>query len=95
MPLKVLNVDGGASVNEFLMQFQSDILSKPLRRPENIETTALGAAFLAGLSTGFWSSTDELKALRANDATYLPDTNNEKLASRLSGWADAIKRTKS
>ena len=93
MPLKVLNVDGGASANEFLMQFQSDILAKPLRRPENAETTALGAAYLAGLSTGFWKNLDELRALRAGDAIYLPDENDERLANRIAGWKDAVRRT--
>jgi glycerol kinase len=94
IPLKELNVDGGASANNFLMQFQSDILGKPLRRPENVETTALGAAYLAGLATGFWGSTDELRALRANDALYLPDENDELLATRLAGWKEAVARTK-
>ena len=94
VPLKELNVDGGASANNFLMQFQSDILGKPLRRPENVETTALGAAYLAGLATGFWGSTDDLRALRANDALYLPDGNDELLAARLSGWKEAVERTK-
>ena len=93
MPLKVLNVDGGASANEFLMQFQSDILAKPLRRPQNAETTALGAAYLAGLSTGFWNNLDELRALRAGDAIYLPDENDERLANRIAGWKDAVRRT--
>ena len=94
MPLKVLNVDGGASANNFLMQFQSDILGKPLRRPENVETPALGAAYLAGLYTGFWGSLDDLRALRASDATYLPDQNNDRLAARLAGWKQAVERTK-
>ncbi len=94
IPLKVLNVDGGASANNFLMQFQSDILGKPLRRPENVETTALGAAYLAGLSTGFWGSLDDLRALRSNDATFLPDENDERLAARLAGWKKAVNRTK-
>ena len=93
MPLKVLNVDGGAAANDFLMQFQSDILGKPLRRPENVETTALGAAYLAGLSTGFWESIDDLRALRKGDATYLPDENDERLAARIAGWKDAVRRT--
>ena len=95
LPLKVLNVDGGASANNFLMQFQSDILGKPLRRPENVETTALGAAYLAGLATGFWSSLDDLRALRSSDTMYLPDENNERLAARLAGWMEAVNRTKS
>ena len=94
IPLKELNVDGGASANDFLMQFQSDILGKPLRRPENVETTALGAAYLAGLATGFWGSTDDLRALRANDALYLPDGNDELLDARLAGWKEAVARTK-
>lgn len=94
MPLRVLNVDGGASANDFLMQFQSDILSKPLRRPENVETTALGAAYLAGLSTGFWAGLDDLKALRSGDVTYLPEKNDERLAARLAGWKEAVGRTK-
>jgi len=94
MPLKVLNVDGGASANNFLMQFQSDILGKPLRRPENVETTALGAAYLAGLATGFWGSLDDLRALRASDTMYLPDENDERLAARLAGWKQAVGRTK-
>ena len=94
MPLKVLNVDGGASANDFLMQFQSDILSTPLRRPKNVETTALGAAYLAGLSTGFWRSLDDLRALRSSDDTYLPDKDDERLAARLEGWKRAVARTK-
>ena len=93
MPLKVLNVDGGASANGFLMQFQSDILGKPIRRPENVETTAPGAAYLAGLATGFWGSLDDLRALRAGDTTYLPDQNDERLAARLAGWKEAVGRT--
>lgn len=94
MPLKVLNVDGGASANDFLMQFQSDILEKPLRRPQNVETTALGAAYLAGLATGFWNSLDDLRELRSSDKAYLPDEANERLAYRLAGWKDAVARTK-
>ena len=92
--LKVLNVDGGASANNFLMQFQADILGTPLRRPDNIETTAMGAAYLAGLATGFWGSVDDLRELRANDKIYLPDENDERLEARLAGWRRAIARTK-
>ncbi len=93
MPLKVLNVDGGASANNFLMQFQSDILGKPLRRPEITETTALGAAYLAGLATGFWASLDELRALRERDTLYFPEDNDERMAARLAGWKMAVSRT--
>ena len=94
IPIKVLNVDGGASANDFLMQFQCDILRTPLRRPENIETTALGAAYLAGLATGFWASLDEIRGLRAGDKTYIPDADEERLAARLAGWQKAVARTK-
>ena len=93
MPIKVLNVDGGASANDFLMQFQCDILSTPLRRPQNVETTALGAAYLAGLATGFWGSVDDLRALRAGDDTYLPNKDDDRLAARLAGWKRAVERT--
>lgn len=93
MPLKVLNVDGGASANDFLMQFQSDILDKPLRRPETIETTALGAAYLAGLSSGFWKSLDDLRSLRDKDTIFLPEQDTERLRSRIEGWRAAIART--
>lgn len=93
MPLSVLNVDGGASANDFLMQFQSDVLRTPLRRPGNIETTALGAAYLAGLTTGFWDSTDALLDLRAGDAVYAPDMEDERHAALLDGWRRAVART--
>lgn len=95
VPLSVLNVDGGASANDFLMQFQSDILRTPLRRPQNAETTALGAAYLAGLSTGFWDGLDSLRALRATDDAYEPCMEDERHAVLLEGWARAIERTKS
>ena len=94
MPIKVLNVDGGASANDFLMQFQCDILGTPLRRPQNVETTALGAAFLAGLATGFWKSVDDLRALRAGDKLYFPDEDDERKAACLAGWKEAVERTK-
>ena len=94
MPIKVLNVDGGASANNFLMQFQCDILRTPLRRPQNVETTALGAAFLAGLASGYWESLDDIRSLREGDATYLPDDNDERLAARIAGWKQAVARTR-
>ena len=91
----VLNVDGGASANDFLMQFQSDILRTPLRRPQNAETTALGAAFLAGLATGFWKDAEALCALRSSDDVYEPGMEDERHAKLLEGWARAVKRTMS
>ena len=93
--LSSLNVDGGASANDFLMQFQSDILRTPLRRPQNTETTALGAAFLAGLSTGFWKDADALRALRASDAVFEPCMEDARHARLLEGWACAVARTMS
>lgn len=93
--LSVLNVDGGASANDFLIQFQSDILRTPLRRPQNAETTALGAAFLAGLATGFWKDAEALCALRSSDDVYEPGMEDERHAKLLEGWARAVKRTMS
>ena len=91
-PMKALNVDGGASANDFLMQFQSDVLNRPLRRPQNTETTALGAAYLAGLATGFWKSTDELRALRATDDAFEPAMPCSERESLLAGWKKAVGR---
>ncbi|MGN1361452.1 MAG: glycerol kinase GlpK [Eggerthellaceae bacterium] len=92
-PMAVLNVDGGASANNFLMQFQSDIIGTTIRRPQNTETTALGAAFLAGLTTGFWKSTDELKALRSADDVFEPAMPQEQVDQLLEGWKKAVART--
>lgn len=93
MPLSVLNVDGGASANDFLMQFQSDVLKTPLCRPKNRETTALGAAYLAGLTTGFWTSTDDLVALRWGDSRYNPNMEDARHAELIAGWHEAVART--
>ncbi|NPD31983.1 glycerol kinase GlpK [Eggerthellaceae bacterium zg-997] len=93
MQLRTLNVDGGASSNDFLLQFQSDILGSPLRRPCEVETTVLGAAYLAGLSTGFWSSPAELRALRAHDDVFMPAMTEERRASLLANWHRAVERT--
>ena len=95
MPLSVLNVDGGAAANDFLMQFQADMLGAPLRRPDNAETTALGAAYLAGLSTGFWKSTEELAALREGEDRFLPTFDEPMRAARLAAWHEAVSRVRS
>lgn len=92
-PVAVLNVDGGASRNDFLMQFQADILGCELRRPQNTETTSLGAAFLAGLATGFWKDTDELRSLRSTDDVFSPTMGRDRAADLLAGWADAVRKT--
>lgn len=93
MPLSVLKVDGGASANNFLMQFQSDILQRTLLRPLNTETTALGAAYLAGLASGFWKDRETLCALRASDTRFEPAMDAAWREALLAGWARAVGRT--
>ena len=90
--LEVLNVDGGASANDFLMQFQADLLGCELRRPANTETTALGAAYLAGLASGFWSGTDELRGLRETDDVFRRTMDPSRVDVLLAGWHDAVRR---
>ena len=90
--LKQLRVDGGAAANDFLMQFQADILNIEVQRPLIIETTALGAAFLAGLSTGVWKGTSELESLRKTDRIFSPNTNADLRERLRSGWKDAVRR---
>lgn len=91
--IDVLNVDGGASANNLLMQFQADILDRVLHRPRNIETTALGAAYLAGLACKFWESTDELRALRATDDVFRATMDRDRADELLGGWTKAVQRT--
>lgn len=93
--MSVLNVDGGASANDFLMQFQSDILHRTLRRPHNTETTALGAAFLAGLTSGFWKDFAYLRDLRSSDEVFTPHMDDDRRKRLLAGWAIALSRTMS
>lgn len=95
VPLSVLKVDGGASANDFLMQFQSDILNTPLERPQNAETTALGAAYLAGLATGFWSDIDQLRALHTSASSCTPAMDDARRGILLEGWSQAVGRTTS
>ena len=90
-PLEVLNVDGGASSNDFLMQFQADLLGRELRRPANTETTSLGAAYLAGLASGFWSDTDELRGLREADDVFRRTMDPSRVDVLLAGWHDAVR----
>lgn len=91
--LKALKVDGGACANNFLMQFQADVLGVQVDRPEVIETTALGAAYLAGLATGYWKDKDEVAENWAVSRSFLPDMEEEKRISLLSGWHEAVKRS--
>jgi glycerol kinase len=91
-PFRELRVDGGAAANDILMQFQADLLQLPVRRPAILETTALGAAYLAGLSAGFWSNTEEIAKLRVNDTVFQPKADRKEMESRQAKWRDAVKR---
>ena len=91
--LRTLKVDGGMVFNEMLMQFQSDILNVPVVRPKVAETTALGAAYAAGLAVGFWKDTDELKKNWGQDKEWKPDMNTKTRAGLYAGWKKAVTRT--
>jgi glycerol kinase len=93
-PLNELRVDGGAARNDFLMQFQADLLGVPVVRPAVTETTALGAAYLAGLGIGFWKSTNELAARWQIEKRFEPLMSRESASSRLEEWARAVTRSK-
>ena len=90
-PLAALKVDGGASANNFLMQFQADILNAQVRRPGCIETTALGAAYLAGLAVGYWKNRDEIRDNWDLEAEFLPSMAQEKRTELLKGWERAVR----
>jgi glycerol kinase len=93
-PLQALRVDGGAAVNDLLMQFQADVLGVPVVRPRVTETTALGAAYLAGLATSFWPSPDALRAERKGDVRFEPKMNATERAERRGRWQKAVERAK-
>jgi len=88
--IKALKVDGGASNNNLLMQFQADILQTPVIRPHEVESTALGAAYLAGLATGFFESTAQIASLQNQSQTFNPGPMNDRLSSAIKGWHKAI-----
>lgn len=92
-PLSVLRVDGGASVNNFMMQFQSDILRKPIDRPKMIETTAFGAAFLAGLAVGVWKNIDDISSIRESDRIFEPDMDLQEAQALHKKWLKAVERS--
>ena len=92
--IDALRVDGGAAVNDALLQFQADILRVPVERPKVTETTALGAAFLAGLATGFWSSTDELAATWQLDRRFEPRMDHAERDRLVERWRHAVERSK-
>ena len=91
IPLKQLKVDGGASANNFLMQFQADILGSTIVRPECIETTALGAAYLAGLAVGYWKDKEEICRNWKADRTFESAMDEERRRSLIKGWKRAVK----
>ena len=92
-PLKELKVDGGATSNNLMMQFQADILGTSVIRPKVTETTALGAAYLAGLAVGYWESIDHIKSQWGVEREFTPQADEETVQNLRDGWADAIRRT--
>ena len=91
--LHQLRVDGGAAANDFLMQFQADLLGVPVFRPDVLETTAWGAATLAGLAVGFWRDRAELSAHARNGRLFTPAMPDEQRRVLYEGWQAAVKRT--
>ena len=89
--LAALNVDGGASANNLLMQMQSDISGAPVQRPTCVETTAMGAAYLAGLAVGYWASKEDVVRNRAIDRVFHPEITAEERAAKVKGWSKAVK----
>ncbi len=89
-PVQELRADGGAAANDWLMQFQADVTGIPVRRPAMIETTALGAAALAGLAAGFWSEPEELRRVQRLDRQFAPALSPEEREPLLRGWRRAI-----
>ena len=92
--IQSLNVDGGACMNNFLMQFQADILNATVVRPKVIETTALGACYLAGLTAGYWKDVDDIRANIKTEREFKPDMSEEHRIDLLQGWAKAVRQTR-
>jgi glycerol kinase len=91
-PVSELRVDGGAAVNDLLMQFQADLLGIPVVRPAITETTALGAAYLAGLATGVWRGTDELAAMWQVERRFTPTLDRARAAEKMERWEHAVRQ---
>ncbi|MBQ7231149.1 MAG: glycerol kinase, partial [Oscillospiraceae bacterium] len=89
--LAALKVDGGASANNYLMQTQADIIDAPVQRPQCVETTAMGAAYLAGLAVGYWKSKEDVIQNWAIDRTFQPNIKDEDRRERIAGWNKAVK----
>ena len=92
--INTLNVDGGACVSNIMMQFQADILNTKVCRPKNVETTALGAAYLAGLATGFWKSKEDILERRETERIFSPNMEEAKREELYKGWRKAVERAK-
>ena len=95
MRFRELRVDGGAAANDFLMQFQADILGLTVDRPAMVETTALGAAYLAGLEVGFWKDPKQIKALRRTQKRFSPKMARPRREELYKGWLEAVSRVRS
>lgn len=93
VPMAELRVDGGAAANDLLMQFQADLTRVPVVRPEVIETTALGAAYLAGLSSGFWSGLDEIAGVWKSSRVFEPIMSSDEVQHRRARWTEALRRS--
>ena len=91
--LAALKVDGGACKNNFLMQFQSDIINAPVHRPVCVETTAMGASYLAGLAVGFWASKDDVIKNWAIDREFKPEMSAADRDAKIKGWKQAVNAT--
>ena len=89
--ISALKVDGGASANDFLMQIQSNLINAPVRRPKCVETTAMGAAYLAGLAVGYWKDKKDVIKNWSIDKTFYPDINEEERINKIKGWNKAVK----
>jgi glycerol kinase len=94
IPLQELRVDGGMTVNDTLLQMQADLLGVPVIRPKVTETTALGAAYLAGLATGFWESPLQIAAQWAADRTFEPSIGRDRREEMMTGWRRAVGRAR-
>src|SRR5699024_8938678 len=92
--IKRMRVDGGAANNNFLMQFQADILGTAIDRSKIMETTALGAAYLAGLATGFWKDQEEVRKYWEKDRTFEPEISKEESDKLYRGWQEAVQATR-
>ena len=95
IPIRELRVDGGATVNKLMMQFQADVLNTETVRPKIIETTVMGAAFLAGLAVGYWESLEEIKEIWQTDVRFIPTSERGDIENGIKGWYRAIRALES